>query len=466
MVSSSLPSDSISVRSRMVATVPYTGRAGLRCPRRAPADPGPTAGPWLTTRIREPVRWISSSAVRPDSKSSLRLGASGSSASDGAAWRRAAGGRRRAGGGPPSADCGVEPQQFGGLVVVHHHLALGVDQDHALTDRMQHRFVVGEELGQLFRAPAAGHPAQVPSQQPGRRRSAGEQGQADGQQRRQPAGERDVHRPDRHARGHERPHLAVGILDRGDGADRGAEGAGGDFGEDLAIEGGVDGADIRLAQFLIARVGPPRAVRGHDRDEIRVGVVHDLQGIRLQQGRGIGGARRRQDEGGCRPRRWRCRPSGVRPRRRRGRARPRTRPCQRWPSGPPRTADWPQTACGRCSSAGSSTPSMTNMNARVMRVTFSSMMGIHARTRRERPTARAAAKSSLSKGEHHGLSTRRVSSTGRRSGQEAQGTGQVPLPLHRRHRRRDLRAPSSVCCSPRSANPSSRSATASSNSSR
>ena len=190
----------------------------------------------------------------------------------------------------------------------------------------------------------------------------------------------DVHRPDRHARGHERPHLAVGVLDRGDGAHRGAQGAGHDFREHLAIEGRVDGADIRFAQFLIARVGPARAVRGHDRDEIRVGVVHDLQGIRLQQGRGIGCARRRQDEGGRRRRRWRCRPSGVRPRRRRGRARPRTWPCQRWPSGPPRTAGWPQTACGRCSSAGSSTPSMTNMNARVMRVTFSSMMGLHART--------------------------------------------------------------------------------------
>ena len=83
---------------------------------------------------------------------------------------------------------------------------------------------------------------------------------------------------------------------------------------------------------------------------------------------------------------------------------------------------------------------MTNMNATVMRVTPSPMMVEHAeRTRWAHSLCRTDVQPI--QGEHHGLSTRRVSGTGRDAGQEAQGARQVPLSVHRGHRRRHPRRP-------------------------
>ena len=189
------------------------------------------------------------------------------------------------------------------------------------------------------------------------------------------------------------------------------------------------------------------------------GVLHDLEGIGLQQGRT---GRRRSPPaapGGCPPRRWRRRTSAVRPRRRRGRGRRRRWPCPRLPSGPARTAD--------CA-----TNSLRAMLQRWIINTFhdqyerngelchfTPMMDITP-DRRDEPRAWAAASSRLS--------IRRQSwplneeSQLRRPARPQRRARQVPLSLHCRHRRRRSSAPWSACCSPRSASPSSRSATGSS----
>ena len=195
MVSSSLPSDSISVRSRRVATVPKTAArcrpaGGARPHRRALVHHQDAGAGQMDLVLGGPPRL--EELLEAGRQGQLRQ-----------RRRRLAPveGRRSA-----AAATRGESQQLCGLVVVHHHPAPGINQDHALAHRVEHRFVVGEELGELLRAPAPRHPAQVPPQQPGRHRAAHQQGQADGQQRRQPAGDGHVHRPHRHAGRDEGPH--------------------------------------------------------------------------------------------------------------------------------------------------------------------------------------------------------------------------------------------------------------------
>ena len=168
-----------------------------------------------------------------------------------------------------------------------------------------------------------------------------------------------------------------GVLDRGDGAHRGAEGSGGDFREHLAVEGGVDGADIGLAQLLVPGVRPPGPVRRHDGDEIGVGVAHDLQRIGLQQGRGIGGVRGLQHQGvvgdgggdGGHPAAGLV--VGVVAGVHEG---GRAHDCRQ---GQHEQQIGHKQPAGRCSSGGSSTPPMTNMNATVSQVTPCANDGYH-----------------------------------------------------------------------------------------
>ncbi|MCY1231378.1 hypothetical protein D9M72_438250 [compost metagenome] len=80
-----------------------------------------------------------------------------------------------------------EAQELGRLVVVHHHPALGIDQDHPLADGVQDGLVVREQLGELLGTPAPRDIAQVPAQQPGRHRAPHQEGKGNGQQGRQAA---------------------------------------------------------------------------------------------------------------------------------------------------------------------------------------------------------------------------------------------------------------------------------------
>jgi hypothetical protein len=92
----------------------------------------------------------------------------------------------------------------------------------------------------------------------------------------------------------------VPVEDSSDGADGRAESTGGDLGEGLAVEGGIDGADVGFADFVGVRMGPARPVRGHDGDEVGMGVGHDHLGVGLQGGGRVWCAGGLKDEGvGC-----------------------------------------------------------------------------------------------------------------------------------------------------------------------
>ncbi len=86
-----------------------------------------------------------------------------------------------------------------------------------------------------------------------------------------PAGKRNVHGPDGDAGSNQRLDVAGRVLDRNNRAHRRPQGAGRDLREHFTAQGSVDGADVRPAEFLVARMRPACPVRRHDGEEVRIG---------------------------------------------------------------------------------------------------------------------------------------------------------------------------------------------------
>ena len=195
-----------------------------------------------------------------------------------------------------AAVAGSQAKQGRGAVVVKRQSAVVIQQQQAFTQRMQCRVVKGEHAAQLCRPAAAGGPAQIAAEQVGGQRAAGQctQGnQEDGRQLGVAGNGHPVHRDSGRHQGGDFP---VAVQDRNNGADGGAQGSLEGLAEGFPGQRLLHRSAVRFADLVLRAVRQPRAVRGHDGQEVDGRGIHDGPGVGLQDAAGIRSRHRLQDK--------------------------------------------------------------------------------------------------------------------------------------------------------------------------
>ena len=183
------------------------------------------------------------------------------------------------------------------LIVVEDELPRIVDEDEPLAQGVEGGVVEREEALELLGTVAEGDPAQVAGEDPRPEPAEGDRDGRDDDDLGHGGGLGDGDRRERDADGDHRGDLAGVVDDRDDRPDRGAERADVLLGLALPAQGGVDGAEVVLAELAGVRVGVAGAVAVHDRHEVDVGGAHHGLRIRLEGRGGIGAGDRLGDVG-------------------------------------------------------------------------------------------------------------------------------------------------------------------------
>ncbi len=182
---------------------------------------------------------------------------------------------------PGSGDVHRQAQQLAAGVVDQGDPALPVEHEQALAHPVQGRLVVVVHPAELGRVHAMSVAAQPCVDDVRARTAQGERASRDPDERGELRAEPVADGADGDPRADQADDPAA-VLQRGDHADGGAEGAGVGLAEGLAAQGRGGVAQERLADPARVGVGPAPAVRGHDRHEVDPGVHADLLRVGLE----------------------------------------------------------------------------------------------------------------------------------------------------------------------------------------
>ncbi|CAM5688560.1 hypothetical protein SGRIM119S_03485 [Streptomyces griseorubiginosus] len=204
----------------------------------------------------------------------------------------------------PSLGVGRQVEEPVRLVVGEQQPALAADDQHALPYGVQDRVVVLVHAGHLVRAQTVRLAQQTSADEVGAARGEGESHGGGHQEQRQLLVGGAAHLGGGDARGDQAHDLAVGVLDRDDGLDERADGAGDVLGGHAPGQRGADVPDELLADPVRLGVGVADPVGVHDDDEVHVRRPAGRLGARLEHRRRVGALQglqgaRRVGEGLC-----------------------------------------------------------------------------------------------------------------------------------------------------------------------